>query len=263
MSVMEPHPSTPVRLRISQARVGNLVADILRQRIVDGTLKDGDLLPRQDDLVAEFDVSPPSIREAMRILETERLISVRRGNVGGATVHAPKPDAAAYMLGLVLQTKRVTNEDVGNALAELEPICASVAAADPNRHQNLVPKLVLLNESLEADLADPTAFTGTARRFHDTLVKECGNETLSVVVGMLESLWTNYETSWASARNVDGSYPSLQGRKGVVRAHLALTRAIDDGDADAARRLAASHLADSLQVVLGLQVEKLAVSSGA
>ena len=35
---------------------------------------------------------PENRAEAMRILETEGLISVRRGNVGGAVVHLPTPD---------------------------------------------------------------------------------------------------------------------------------------------------------------------------
>src|SRR5918996_2342005 len=98
--------------QLSQPRVAEMVADILRARIVDGALGDGDLLPKQDDLLEEFRVSRPSIREAMRILETEGLVSVRRGNIGGAEVHAPKPSNAAYMLGLVMQSKHVRLGDL-------------------------------------------------------------------------------------------------------------------------------------------------------
>ena len=43
-----------------------------------------ELLPKQEDLTDEFGVSKAAIREACRILETEGLLSVRRGNVGGA-----------------------------------------------------------------------------------------------------------------------------------------------------------------------------------
>ena len=69
----------PVRL----PRLAEMVAAGLRDKILSGELDDGDLLPRQEDLLAEFGVSPPSIREALRILETEGLITVKRGNVGG------------------------------------------------------------------------------------------------------------------------------------------------------------------------------------
>jgi DNA-binding FadR family transcriptional regulator len=249
-------PTTHIQRYIAQARVGNLVADVLRQRIVDGSLQDGDLLPRQDDLVAEFNVSPPSIREAMRILETEGLLSVRRGNVGGARVHAPKPESAAYLLGLVLQTQRVTNADVGRALAQLEPVCAALAAQADVRPAGLVPRLRALNEELHQHLEDPVAFTALARQFHDTVVKECGNTTMALVVGMVETLWTTYETSWADRQNVDGSYPSVEARRSALRAHMALSDAIAKGDVERARRLSARHLADAQHVVLASAPER-------
>ena len=46
-------------------------------------------------------MSPPSIREALRVLDTEGLVTVQRGNVGGAIVRAPQAGEVAYMLGLV------------------------------------------------------------------------------------------------------------------------------------------------------------------
>ena len=77
------------RRRLSARRTAEIVADELRRQIIDGELADGDLLPRQELLVEQFNVSLVSLREALRILETEGLVSVRRGNRGGAVVHAP------------------------------------------------------------------------------------------------------------------------------------------------------------------------------
>jgi DNA-binding FadR family transcriptional regulator len=71
------------RRRLSARRTAEIVADELRRQIIDGELSDGDLLPRQDILVEQFNVSLVSLREALRILETEGLVSVRRGNRGG------------------------------------------------------------------------------------------------------------------------------------------------------------------------------------
>src|SRR6201996_595515 len=115
-----------------------MVADGLRERILSGELADGAMLPKQDDLLAEFRVSPPSIREALRILETEGLITVQRGNVGGAIVHRPQPAKAAYMLGMVLQSRAVDLLDVQNALRSLEPVCAAAAASRPDRETTLL-----------------------------------------------------------------------------------------------------------------------------
>src|SRR6185437_7074718 len=66
--------SAAPRRQFVQPRVAQMVADVLRTRIVDGELPDGSLLPKQDDLIDEFQVSRPSFREALRILESEGLI---------------------------------------------------------------------------------------------------------------------------------------------------------------------------------------------
>ena len=85
-----------VRRRLSARRTAEIIADELRRQIIEGELADGDLLPRQEVLVEQFNVSLVSLREALRILETEGLLSVRRGNRGGAVVHAPAKASAAF-----------------------------------------------------------------------------------------------------------------------------------------------------------------------
>src|ERR1700712_5297682 len=100
------------RSRVAQLRVAGSVAATLRERILAGIEIEGSTLPTQDQLVQEFGVSYPSIREALRILETEGLVTVRRGNVGGAEVHRPGEASAAYPLGLALQAGRVSLADL-------------------------------------------------------------------------------------------------------------------------------------------------------
>ncbi|MGA8251891.1 MAG: GntR family transcriptional regulator, partial [Mycobacterium sp.] len=136
------------RRRLSAPRIAEIVADELRRQIIDGELSDGDLLPRQEVLVEQFNVSLVSLREALRILETEGLVSVRRGNRGGAVVHAPAKTSTAYMLGLLLQSESVAVADLGFALQELEPACAALAARRPDRADTLVPELKKVNDAM-------------------------------------------------------------------------------------------------------------------
>src|SRR6201995_1182189 len=96
------------RAQLRQPRLAEVVAGGLRERIIDGTLTDGDLLPKQDELLEEFRISRPSLREALRILESEGLITVRRCNQGGSVIEAPNAESSAYMFGLVLQSRRGT-----------------------------------------------------------------------------------------------------------------------------------------------------------
>ena len=58
------------------------IAAQLRRRIVRGAVKPGEKLPPETRLMEQFGVSRPTIREAFRILETERLIAVRPGRPG-------------------------------------------------------------------------------------------------------------------------------------------------------------------------------------
>ena len=180
------------RRRLGARRTAEIVADELRRQIIDGELSDGDLLPRQEVLVEQFNVSLVSLREALRILETEGLVSVRRGNRGGAVVHAPAKASAAYMLGLLLQSDTVPLADLGTALQELEPMCAALAARRPDRGKTLIPKLKEINDSMAEHIEDGAQFTEIGGQFHDEVVRGCGNHTMIAVVGSLETLWTGH-----------------------------------------------------------------------
>lgn len=238
------------RRRLTSPRIADAVADELRRQIVDGELADGDLLPPQAVLVEKFNVSLVSLREALRILETEGLLSVRRGNQGGAVVHAPTKASAAYMIGLVLQSEHVLLDDLGTALRDLEPTCAALAAGREDRVETIVPELRRLNAEMSENLEQDQLFTDLGRQFHDTLVRGCGNSTVKAVVGSLEALWSSHEQRWAESTSAAGEYPSIAERKAVLKTHTALTEAIERGDAERARRVASRHLADAQAYVL-------------
>jgi GntR family transcriptional regulator, transcriptional repressor for pyruvate dehydrogenase complex len=248
--------------QLSQPRIAEMVADILRARIIDGELADGDVLPKQDDLLAEFRVSRPSIREAMRILETEGLISVRRGNIGGAEVHAPKPRGAAYMLGLVMQSEQVTLTDLASALRILEPACASLCALRDDRAQKVVPRLRAVNEQAEIHIEDGPEFTRFARQWHDEMVEASGNQTMILVVGTLETIWSHHESIWADHIAAEGRYPEVKLRRLVLRAHVHITEAIEAGNPEAASRAARRHLDESQTYLLARDSKKRINTSG-
>lgn len=238
------------RRRLTSPRIAETVADELRRQIVDGELADGDLLPPQAVLVERFNVSLVSLREALRILETEGLVSVRRGNQGGAFVHAPTKNSAAYMLGLVLQSEHVLLSDLGKALQDLEPTCAALAAQRPDRVETIVPELQRLNDAMAAAIEDGPAFTDLGRQFHNAVVSGCGNATVIAVVGSLESLWSSHEQRWAQRSADSGQYPSRADRRAVHKTHTALTAAIENGDPERARKVATRHLCDTQTYVL-------------
>ena len=127
-----------------QPRVAELVASDLRKQILEGEITQDSALPRQEELQAQFGVSLPSIREALRILEGEGLITVRRGNRGGAVVHLPTMRSFVYMQSLLLQSRRTTLSDVALALQRFEPTCAAMCAERTDLTTSLVPVLEAL-----------------------------------------------------------------------------------------------------------------------
>src|SRR3981081_1512502 len=177
------------RRRLSAPRIAEIVADEWRSQNIDGELADGDLLPRQEVLVEQFNVSLVSLREALRILETEGLVSVRRGNRGGAVVHAPAKASAAYMLGLLLQSDYVPLADLGTALQELDPTCAALAAKRQDRGDTLVPKLRELNESMTEHIDDGARFTEIGGEFHDEILGGVRESTPTTLCGAPARRW--------------------------------------------------------------------------
>jgi DNA-binding FadR family transcriptional regulator len=154
------------------------------------------------------------------------------------------------MLGLLLQSESVAVADLGAALQELEPACAALAAQRPDRADTLIPELKQINDSMAENLEDGRHFTEIGRKFHDLIVRGCGNHTIIAVVGSLETLWTSHEQRWADESSARGTYPSLAKRRAVLNTHTKLTETIAEGDVDRARRIAARHLADAQTYVL-------------
>jgi GntR family transcriptional regulator, transcriptional repressor for pyruvate dehydrogenase complex len=224
-------------------RVAELVASRLRDRILRGDLGDGDLLPKEDELRVEFPVSKPSMREALRILETEGLVTVRRGNQGGAVVHHPSAANAAYTLAIVLSGQRVTIADVAASLREVEPACAALCAGRADRAEAVVPVLRRLHDDALAAVEDLVTVTSLSRRFHETVVELCGNKTLILVVGALEALWSAHETAWA-ARTADPGTVPVDRRRDALAVHGEIIDRIAAGDGPGVRDLVTRHLGE-------------------
>lgn len=241
-SLDEHQTRQPARAQVRHPRLADVVADTLRSRILSGEVADGSLLPTQTELLEEFGVSSPSVREGLRILETEGLVTVQRGKFGGAVVHAPRADKAAYMLAMVLEHKRTALDDVSRAIGRLEPSCAAACAERPDRETAVLPGLEAAVADAAASLDAPETFARAARAFHERLVASCGNETLIVVVGAVETIWSGQVTEQANGDRRTATIADRSQREQALDDHRALCAAIRDGDAARAERLDREHL---------------------
>jgi GntR family transcriptional regulator, transcriptional repressor for pyruvate dehydrogenase complex len=233
-------PKVPVQ------KVAEFVAADVRSRIVTGELTDGDELPRESEMVEEYGVSRPSLREALRILETERLVRIRRGKRGGCVVRRPTAASAAYHLGLTLTAENVTLEDLAKARLSLEPACAALAAQLPER-ELIVDELTQLIDASEA--AKTTDQSDNAmQEFHLRLVELCGNKTMTVLVGALEAVWSGQETRVLRTEDLQ---EDPKARHRAILAHRRVVSAIARGDTERAIRETRKHLADMQHLMPG------------
>jgi GntR family transcriptional regulator, transcriptional repressor for pyruvate dehydrogenase complex len=248
--VTAPRIRAEAHYRLASHRTADIVAAELRRQIVDGELADGLVLPAQRELADRLGVSLVAVGEALRILQSETLVEVRRGKLGGAVVHAPARDRAAYMIGMMLQSGSVPVNDLRVALEALEPSCAKFAALRPDRATTVLPELVRLNDAMGEHLDDGRQFAEIGRQFHHEIARGCGNRTLIAVLDSLEALWISQEREYLDQIEAGDSYPTMAKRRATLNAHLKITGAIAVGDADAARRLTSRHVggvhADSL-----------------
>jgi GntR family transcriptional regulator, transcriptional repressor for pyruvate dehydrogenase complex len=236
--------------RIRQPRVAEIVAAKLRDDILSGRLREGDILPTQESLFQEFGVSPPALREAIHLLETDGLITVRRGNMGGAVVQLPSPERTAHMIGMVLQTRAATPADVSGALLHLEPICAGMCAARPDRSTEVVPHLQAEIDHQRTQFDDLAQYVPNARRFHEQLVARCGNEPMILLIGSLELIWSTHESS------VWGDDMAHKTMRAALRDHQRLLDAIVEGNVARATKLAADHLTAARSSTLAAGTDK-------
>jgi DNA-binding FadR family transcriptional regulator len=233
-------------------KMAELVAAHLRRQIVRGDLQEGDALPPEMILMEQFGVSRPTLREAFRILESEALISVRRGARGGARVHPPNSDVAARYAGLVLEHRHTKLVDVYEARAMIEPHCAGLLAA--RRTQSDVAALTAAVESGEGVLDEnPDLLTRVHTDFHARVVDLAGNETLKVLTGILRHIVDT--AHWHRVAEDPAGPNTRRGTHKGARAHRRLVELIRAKDVAGAEAHWRKHLMEADRYLLEGQIE--------
>ncbi|WP_019873034.1 FadR/GntR family transcriptional regulator [Sporichthya polymorpha] len=226
--------------QVRAPKTAELIALALRREIVRGDLKRGETLPPELQLMGQFGVSRPTLREAFRILETEGLIVVRRGSRGGAEVTCPDVSVAARYVGILLQMQGTTIQDVYQARMITEPAAAAMAARNRTRDDlkelhACVDKLADLVEASErTDVpTDPTVWAEVTFRFHDLLLRASRSKTLALQGAVLQDIVATHVTititrGFSETKQSDLFLPTLRSYRKMLR----LLEAKDDRGAE-------------------------------
>ncbi|MCH5675599.1 FadR/GntR family transcriptional regulator [Streptomyces gilvus] len=222
-------------------KMAELIAGHLRKQIVRGELTEGEALPAESELMAQFNVSRPTLREAFRILESESLITVRRGAHGGARVQLPAPEVAARYAALILQHRATTLQDLYEARILIEPPCvgllAETAAADT------VKRLRAALDEHDSVTGDPTRSIQIHIAFHSLLIELTGNQTLVLLMSLVENIIQQANVSQVESTAGTAKHERAS-RKGLA-AHHRIVDLIEARDAEATRQLWRKHLTEA------------------
>ncbi|WP_209348350.1 FCD domain-containing protein [Pontixanthobacter sp. CEM42] len=227
-------------------KTAELVANSIRLRIIQGELSEGDTLPPEGQLIEQFGISRPSLREAFRILETERLITVKRGSRSGAIVSLPKVESVSRYASYYLQASGVKVSDIYEARLALEPhvvrkLAKKPTAAAVKRLREEAGRLAGFYESdQERDYMMASA------RFHSVLMEVGGNATLHFLTRVLEDVIAQYQKRFVTTASEETD--RKRGREKGVKSISKLIDLIEAGDVDAAEKHWLLHLTNTNKV---------------
>lgn len=231
------------------------VVDGVSDRIQSGSLKPGDRVPSEPELVKEFGVSRTVVREAMSRLQASGLVETRQGV--GTFVLAPP--AAQPLLAIGSRNVKVRQVLAMLELRiSLESDAASLAAVRRSEGH-----LAAMRDALDAFDAHRRAGESTVEddfRFHVQIAAATGNEYFEEVLGSLGSATiprrmtrpaqavepAGDATAPEHAARFGDPLPSLEPGKEITQSeHEAIFEAVRRGDAAAARAAMFMHLTNS------------------
>lgn len=187
------------RTTVRIPKTAEVFADHIRKRIIMGELKEGDFLPPEGKILETLAISRPTLREAIRILEAEGLVSVSRGARSGPRILTPKVGNATRYAALLLGMDETTVADIYEARIAIEPyIARRLAETRPpdavKRLREQANKLgALVDEERYVD------FMTAIAEFHRLLVEVHGNKTLLFLTNLMQDLVSRYQVHYLSA----------------------------------------------------------------
>lgn len=215
-------------------KLAHLVAGRLRGQIVSGKLKPGSLLLPENQLLEAFKVSRPTLREALRILEAESLISIGRGMRSGATVLGPNIIKAAEYTTFMLVSEGVTMRDLHEARMFFEP--AIVRSLKGDKAQAVANSLKACLQEIEEALTRRSYLEVVAgtNRFHEKLATASGNKTLALLLGMLRTISDDAYSVIISTDSPTNAAAMYTNMKKTVAGYRTLCDLLQQGDPDEA-----------------------------
>jgi hypothetical protein len=210
-----------------------LLADRLRELILRGRFTPGSMLPTERELSAQSGLSRGSVREALKILETEALIEIRTGRSGGARVTTPDRGSLVRTVEVFIRTNVLSLKELLDCRTAVEPKLATLAA----RFRSTSDIDILRERHVEfvASLQDAHQYRIANFDWHLAVARASQNQILTAVMEAIAQPVLE-ATGF-------GQMTTQEHRRLAVQDHGAIVDAIERQDEAAAGRLMEAHLA--------------------
>lgn len=226
----------PIARRNTQ-KVSHLLAADLRRQILDGQLVVDQQLPAEAELTAQLQISRETLREALRILESQQLVEIKRGRGGGAVVRRPGVEAVSRYVALLLQLRKTTLAHLEEVRSVIEPPAAAQLANRAGSEE--LEALVGLHDTERSAQEDPFAFVTAMSAFDQAVTELSGNQTLAVIAGVFRDIYAG-QVYTAMGTNDNGGAAQIARR--VIVSHSAFLDAVQRGDASLAQATWSEYL---------------------
>jgi DNA-binding FadR family transcriptional regulator len=199
------------------ARVANVIAD----QILGGGIVVGQRLPTEKEMVAEHGVARTTVREALRLLESRDLVTIKSGIGGGPVAKRPELESLGNTMKLFLQINGANISDVIDVRLMMEPIVARQAAANVTDDQLETMQLAL--DRMREDPGDYANFQENNAVFQRSVYEAAGNPVLKIVM----------ETLWLLVRDAEPSEHPMPTRLAAIEMQQDVLDAMRDRDSEA------------------------------
>jgi GntR family transcriptional regulator, transcriptional repressor for pyruvate dehydrogenase complex len=236
--VSDPVPLSSFVFRVAErAPLSVLVSRQLRENIVSGKVPLGTQLPSEKELARDLGVSRTTVREALRILQAQGLLS------GGETVSTHRPtvsnaqtvSTATSALEAVVRLGQVALDDLVELRITLE--CGALLAASERQNEVALAKAEAALALMSARNVDVAAFRSADVAFHQALAEASGNPGFALVMdAMRGAIVSHLGETLLQVPNIKASMRRL------TREHQAIFDAVCSGTGQKAQRLVTAHI---------------------
>lgn len=217
-------------------RASDILASRIREWILKNEPEEGTPLPPERLLMEETGLGRSTIREALRILQTEGLVVSKVGPKGGYLVRRPDVQTVIDSMTVYLRGQRFRFRSLVETRGAIEPAAAALAAERATEED--LARLAELNRRLaDPDIAGEE-FSSVNLDWHQAVVRSAHNELMTAFMTAISSVM--HTASESVNRNLAEELDRI--RSEVVAAHQKIQDAIKARDADAAARRMRRHV---------------------